>query len=157
MVNLLFGVGNSLRKDDGAGNYVASRFRKEGWMVFDCGTSPENFSGVVRREHPGILVIVDAADMGLAPGECAIIPKEKISDVGIGTHQLPLDIFIDFLGDAVAEVLIIGIQPEVVTTGEGLTEEVRSGADRIVGLLERGDIAGIPVLGGERVGIDSPK
>jgi len=154
MMNLLFGVGNSLRKDDGAGNYVASRFRKEGWKVFDCGTAPENLSGVVRRELPGILVIVDAADMGLVPGECAIIPKEKIRDVGIGTHQLPLDTFIDVLGDGVAEVLIIGIQPGAVTSGEGLTDEVRSGADRVLGLLERGDIAGIPVLGGERFGID---
>ncbi|OPY43182.1 MAG: hydrogenase 3 maturation protease [Methanoregulaceae archaeon PtaU1.Bin222] len=149
MVNLLFGVGNTLRKDDGAGNYVASRFRNEGWKVFDCGTAPENFSGVVKREHPEILVIVDAADMGLAPGEFMIVPKEKIRDVGIGTHQLPLDTFIDFLGDAVNVILIIGIQPTVVTTGEGLTPAVQEGTDRLIRILESGKVGSIPVFCGE--------
>lgn len=146
MVNLLLGIGNSLRRDDGVGNYIASRFRKTNWKVFDCGTAPENFSGMVRREHPEILIIVDAADMGLAPGECAIIPKEKIRDVGLGTHQLPLDMFIDFLGETVGKVLLIGIQPCCVEMGEGLSPVVMGGSERVISMLESGEIGRIPVL-----------
>lgn len=146
MVNLLLGIGNMLRRDDGAGNYVASRFRKKNWKVFDCGTTPENFSSLVRREHPEILVIVDAADMGMKPGECAIIPKERIRDVGLGTHQLPLDIFIDFLGNAVGRVILIGIQPGIVEMGEGLSTAVQEGAEKCVEMLEKDEIDLIPVL-----------
>lgn len=146
MVNVLLGIGNTHRRDDGAGNYIASRFGKEGWKVFDCGTTPENFSGVVRREHPEILVIMDAADMGLYPGECAIIPKEKIRDVGIGTHQLPLDIFIDFLGNVVGRVILIGIQPGIVEMGEGLSPAVQEGAEKCVEMLEKDELDLIPVL-----------
>ncbi|MCU0632469.1 MAG: hydrogenase maturation peptidase HycI [Methanolinea sp.] len=149
MTNLLLGIGNSLRRDDGAGNYVVSRFRVSGWRVVDCGTAPENFSGLVREEHPDILIMVDAADMGMAPGEFSLIPKEKIRDAGLGTHQLPLDIFIDFLADAAGEILLIGIQPEVVEMGEGLSPAVREGADRLVALLEKGEVQRIPEMGGE--------
>lgn len=145
--NLLLGVGNPLRRDDGAGNYVASRFHAPDWRGVDCGTAPENFSGLVRREHPDLLVIVDAADMGMAPGTFLVIPKERIRDAGIGTHQLPLDTFIDFIGNAAGEILLIGIQPLVVETGEGLSLPVQEGADRLIRVLESGEIRILPVLG----------
>lgn len=150
MGNLLLGIGNVLRRDDGVGSYVARRFHKPGWKVVDCGTAPENFSGVVRKDHPDILILVDAADMALEPGAFSIIPNERIRDVGIGTHQLPLDIFVDFLGDAAGEILLIGIQPEIMETGEGLSPAVQEGADRLVEMLERGELHRIAVLGRAR-------
>lgn len=146
MSNMLLGIGNPLRKDDGVGNYVASRIQAEGWEAHDCGATPENFSGMVRRLHPDLLILVDAAFMGLAAGEIAIIPKGRIRDVGLGTHQLPLDIFIDFLEDAAGEIILIGIEPMVVEVGEGLSPEVRKGADRLVATLERGGARSIPIL-----------
>jgi hydrogenase 3 maturation protease len=147
MRNLLLGIGNPLRRDDGAGNYVASFFRAPGWSVADCGTAPENFTGLVRRQHPGLLVLVDAADMGLAPGEYAVIPRERIRDVGIGTHQLPLDFLIGFIEECAGKIIVIGIQPKLVETGEGLSPEVQEGADRLIRVLQRGRIREIPVLG----------
>lgn len=145
MRNLLLGIGNTLRRDDGVGSYVAASFNRPGWKTADCGTAPENFSGMVREEHPDILVLVDAADMGLDPGAFSIIPKERIRDVGLGTHQLSLDIFIDFLGDAAGRILLVGIQPEIVETGEGLSPAVREGADTLIRILEKGDITKIGI------------
>lgn len=146
MVNLLLGIGNTLRRDDGVGNYVASRFHMQGWKAINCGTAPENFSGLVRRERPDSLIIVDAADMGKTSGQFCIIPKEKIRDVGLGTHQLPLDIFIDFLGDDAGEVVIIGIQPGIVEMGEGLSPAVKEGAEKCVEMLVKGELDLIPKL-----------
>ena len=68
IVRMLLGIGNPLHGDDGVGNYVASRFRARGWNSIDCGTMPENFTAVVRRHHPEILVLVDATDLGLPLG-----------------------------------------------------------------------------------------
>jgi hydrogenase 3 maturation protease len=146
MPDMLLGIGNPLHGDDGAGNYVAARFRKEGWLVLDCGTAPENFTGVVRKNRPDLLVLVDAADMGLPPGEARVIPPERIEDVGFGTHQLPLDQFISFIGECAGRVLLIGIQPDLVGMGEGLGPDVQKGADRLMKLLRRGDLSLVPVL-----------
>lgn len=144
---ILLGVGNTLRRDDGAGSFVARNFRQEGWMAIDCGTVPENVTGIVRRERPGLVVIVDAADMGIFPGEFRVIPKEKVRDVSFGTHQLPLDIVIDYLLGLAERVVLVGIQPLVVETGEGLSPPVREGARRLIGMLGRGEIGRIAVYG----------
>lgn len=136
MVRMLFGIGNSLRGDDGAGNYIADRFRAPGWIVLDCGTIPENFSGVVRREHPELVVLVDAADMGIAPGEFRMIRHNDIEAVTFGTHALPLTILIEFLSHDAGRVLFIGIQPARTELGQQLSDAVRQGADRLIRILE---------------------
>ncbi|MCQ8894067.1 MAG: hydrogenase maturation peptidase HycI [Methanolinea sp.] len=146
MVNILLGVGNPLRRDDGVGNYVAANFRREGWRSIDCGTVPENFTGIVRKEHPPLLVIVDAAEMGMSPGDFYVVPKERVKDVSFGTHQLPLDVIVDYLAHSAGRIVIIGIQPRVVETGEGLSPPVREGADRLIGRLARGELDTIPVF-----------
>lgn len=147
MVHILLGVGNPLRRDDGIGKYVASHFCRQGWISLDCGTVPENFTGIVRKEKPGLLVIVDAADMGIVPGEFRVIPKERIRDVSFGTHQLPLDVIVDYLAGSAKRIVIVGIQPQIVETGEGLSPAVLKGADRLIGCLERGELDTIPAFG----------
>jgi hydrogenase 3 maturation protease len=146
MVNILLGIGNPLRRDDGVGNYVALNFRRQGWISLDCGTVPENFTGIVRREHPSLLVLVDAADMGLSPGEFRVVPGERIRDVSFGTHQLPLDILAGYLEASAGKIVIVGIQPAIVETGEGLSPPVRQGADRLIRCLEREESGKIPVF-----------
>lgn len=144
--NILLGIGNPDNGDDGAGMLVAGQFTKEGWISLSCGTAPENFTGIVRRARPDLLVLVDAAAMGLSPGEFRIIPRNRIADVGIGTHQIPLSMLIDFLSDAAGRILLIGIQPGRVGPGGGVTEPVQQGAARLVDALLSGEPDRIPVL-----------
>lgn len=136
-MKMAIGIGNTLRRDDGAGIYVAKRLECSGWTALDCGTAPENFTSVVRRAHPEILVLVDAAEMGLSPGEFRIIAKDAIRDVSIGTHHLPLTHLIDYLQDAAGCIVFVGIQPAVVQDGEGLTPEVMRGANDLVEILKK--------------------
>jgi len=144
--NILLGIGNPLNGDDGAGMLVAGQFRKEGWISLSCGTVPENFTGIIRKTRPDCLVLVDAAAMGLSPGEFRIIPRHKIADVSIGTHQLPMSLLIDFLSDAAGRIVLIGIQPDRVVSGEEISPRVREGADRLVHVLSSGEPGRIPVL-----------
>ncbi len=143
-MNILFGVGNPLLGDDGIGNYTAGRFRAGGWSVYDCGTVPENFTSLVRKARPRILVIVDAAELGLLPGEFRVVPEEYIEDVSIGTHQLPLTHLIEFLKDCTDRIIFIGIQPRSIAFGSTLSSEALSGADRLIKVLENGAIDTIP-------------
>jgi len=147
--NILLGIGNLLNGDDGAGIYVAEQFRGDDWISLACGTAPENFTGIVRKTRPNCLVLVDAAAMGLSPGEFRIIPRHKIADVSIGTHQLPLSLLIDFLSDSAERIILIGIQPERAGTGEEISLRVKEGADRLVQALSSGGLDRIPVLGSE--------
>jgi hydrogenase 3 maturation protease len=140
MVKMLLGIGNPLRGDDGAGNYVADRFRAPGWLALDCGTIPENFTGTVRKEHPELLVLVDAAEMGISPGEFRIIQPDDIAAVTLGTHALPLSIMIEFLSPEAGRVLFIGIQPDQTEMDQPLSKTVREGADRLTRILEEGTL-----------------
>jgi len=144
--NILLGIGNSLNGDDGVGIYVAERFRKDDWISLACGTAPENFTGIIRKTRPSCLVLVDAAAMGISPGDYRIIPRDKIEDVSIGTHQLPLSFLIDFLSDTASRIILIGIQPERSGTGEEISLPVRRGAERLLRVLSTGELDRIPVL-----------
>jgi hydrogenase 3 maturation protease len=147
-MNILFGVGNPLLGDDGIGNYTAERFHAEGWSVYDCGTVPENFTSLVRKARPRVLVIVDAADIGLSPGEFRVVPEKYIEDVSIGTHQLPLTHLIEFIKDCTERIIFIGIQPRSLVFGTTLSSEAISGADRLIEVLEEDAIDTIPVFAG---------
>ncbi|MBP1929637.1 hydrogenase 3 maturation protease [Methanolinea mesophila] len=137
-MNVLMGIGNTLLGDDGVGSYIASRFRDDDWTVFDCGTVPENFTSPVRKVHPGILILVDAAEMGLTPGEFRVVPPDRIADVSIGTHALPLSHLIDYLSPDAGRIVFVGIQPESMIMGDGLSPAVKEGADRFMDLLREG-------------------
>jgi hydrogenase 3 maturation protease len=144
-MNMLLGIGNTLRRDDGIGCLVARRFTNEGWKAIDCGTAPENFTAVVRRERPDLLVLVDAADMGLEPGEFRRIPPHRIQDVGIGTHQLPLSHLIAYLAPDAGEIILVGIQPKTVADGEAISTEVIEGARRLMAHIRENTLDRIPV------------
>jgi hydrogenase 3 maturation protease len=145
-MNILFGVGNSLRGDDGAGCYIADHLRAANWMAINCATAPENFTGIVRKLHPELLVIVDAAEMGLSPGAVRRVAPEVIEDVGLGTHMLPLSHLVGYLSGEAGEILLVGIQPGHVDTCDSLTREVREGADALISLLESGRLDAIEEL-----------
>lgn len=144
--NILLGIGNPLNGDDGAGTYVAGQFEKDGWIPISCGTAPENFTGIIRKTRPDCLVLVDAAAMGRSPGEYRVIPRQKVAEVSMGTHQLPLSMLIEFLSDSAGRIVLIGIQPDQAFAGEELSPRVREGADRLVQELVAGRISHIPTL-----------
>jgi hydrogenase 3 maturation protease len=144
-MNILMGIGNTLRKDDGVGVYVAHHLHLPDWTAIDCGTAPENFTSIIHRARPDLLLIVDAADMMLESGSVRIIPKDKIADAGIGTHQLPLNHLITYLQCAAGAILFIGIQPEEIADGEGITAAVTEAADRLIGIIGEQRTGEIPV------------
>lgn len=60
----------------------------------------------MRALKPERLLIVDAADIGLNPGEIRIIDPDDIADMFImSTHNLPLNFLIDQLKEDILEVI----------------------------------------------------
>jgi hydrogenase 3 maturation protease len=146
-MNLLVGIGNVIRLDDGLGPYMAQTFKAEGWQTIDCGTVPENFTSKIKQAEPELVVFVDAAEMGLDAGAFRIIPKEKIKDVSCSTHNLPLSLMIDFLQQSMdVEMPFIGVQPALVSDGEEISPEVFQGLGKLAQALIDDPLMKIPVL-----------
>jgi hydrogenase 3 maturation protease len=142
----LLGVGNTLLSDDGVGCSIADSFSAEGWITYNGGTAPENFTAPIRRADPALLLIVDAAEMDLSPGSIRIIQDDQIDDTSIGTHMLPLSHLIRYLSPDIPEILFIGIQPETINPGVGLSPAVQAAADSLIIMLQKGEYADLKKL-----------
>ena len=118
MTDVLLCVGNSMMGDDGAGPLLAEMCAANpqgNWVVIDGGSAPENDVVAIRELRPERLLIVDATDMGLNPGEIRLIDPDDIAGMFMmTTHNMPLNYLVDQIKDDVGEVLFLGIQPDIV-------------------------------------------
>jgi hydrogenase 3 maturation protease len=114
--------------------------------AIDATTAPESYTSVVRQQRPDLLILVDAADMGLPPGAHRVIPPEKISVLSFSTHHMPLSMFISYVEEFCGKVLLIGVQPERTEVGRRLSKEVRRSVIELGEAIVHGRIAGIPLL-----------
>lgn len=153
-VQLVLGIGNVLKGDDGIGPYVAALLAEMAagspggpqLQSIDCGLVPENYTGVVRRVRPDRLVLVDAAEMGLAEGETRIISPERAGSIGMSTHSMPLSLFVSYVRDLSGEVVIVGIQPGDTRFGQRLSPAVRVAGDSVARLLLQGLVRELRLL-----------
>jgi len=148
---VLMGIGNELNGDDGVGNIIARDFAErgqKGWLSLPCETVPENFTSVIRKEKPELLIIIDAAQMGLEPGELRLVPKRRLGSDVLGTHGIPLRHLVSCLGKHAKEILFVGVQPGRIAFGEeGLSAPVEKAKERLMGILQRGEWGKIARLG----------
>jgi len=129
---LLLGIGNRLKMDDSAGSILAERLAASDYLSLDGGICPESYSGVIKREKPDLLIIVDATLMGLSPGEFRRIPGHKIStDSFMDTHSLSPAYFMEYIREYAQEIMFIGIEPKRVDFGEQMSSEVLVALDKL--------------------------
>ncbi len=145
MKEMVLGIGNTLKCDDGIGVYIAERINehlKEAKnkperevIVIDCGTTPENFTSVIRKHNPDRLILIDAADMGLSPGSYRIVPPEKVASTNFSTHNIPLSTFVSYVSELCGEVILIGVQPGKMNFGTVLSSAVQENGDGVAKLI----------------------
>ena len=135
-------LGNVLLGDDAVGCRVAELLNeknKENILdVTDCGTTPENHLASLRKHPPSTLLIVDAADMELSPGEVRRLSIEELEAVATASHNIPISLLLSPFANAF-EIIVLGIQPAVTQLGAPLSEAVESAARRVADLIERGE------------------
>lgn len=133
--NLMLAVGNSMMGDDGAGPMLFDLMQQapiDGWVAINGGSSPESVSHQVRALKPQRLLIVDAADIGLAPGEIRVIDPDDIAEMFImSTHNLPLNFLIDQLKEDVGEIIFLGIQPDLVGFYMPMNDKVVAAVEQV--------------------------
>lgn len=134
MTEVLFvGIGNVLRRDDGAGVYIVSQIKAQGrFSKLLVEVSIENYLGKINSINPDIVIIVDCVDFNQKPGFTGLVPIEQIKEFDVSSHNISLRRVADHLK---MEVHVIGIQPSDLRVGENLTPEVKASSDEIVSLL----------------------
>ena len=141
----VLGIGNSFRSDDAAGVLVArglakSRLRRDpdSFLVIEAGYAPENVTAELRRFAAQVVILVDAAEMGAAPGAIRWVEMDEIDGLSASTHSMPLSMLSKYLIlEWDCEVKILGLQPRSTEIGESVSSEVLQAVDEIVaGLAE---------------------
>jgi|YNPNPStandDraft_1061719.scaffolds.fasta_scaffold02755_2 hydrogenase 3 maturation protease len=129
-------VGNTDRGDDAAGSYIAKHLKpNDKRYVINAGFTPESYTSTIKKIKPDTLIIIDAADMNLKPGDIRVIPLDKIKDtVNISTHNISLYLLVRYIKQYVDKVLLIGVQPGKLTGR--MTKSVKENCDKLIGIIE---------------------
>lgn len=134
-----------MRSDDAAGVLVARALLERDWgtdtdqlLIIAAGQAPENRTGELRRFRPDLVLIVDAAEMGEAPGTIQWIPQESIDGMSASTHSLPLSMLAHYLKlELNCTVAVLGIQAVSNQVGEGVSPEVLGAINEVVEELDQ--------------------
>jgi len=133
---ILMGIGNTLRGDDGIGSIIAQSFKDRDWLSMDCGVVPENFTSIIKKNRPDLIVLIDAVEMDLKSGEFRIISPDRISALHLTTHSMPLSFLISYLKEYTQELTFIGIQPEIIDYSNSVSPEVLKSSEEIIRILK---------------------
>jgi hydrogenase maturation protease len=147
----VFGIGNILLGDDGAGSAVVSFLQSaydfpDDVELEDLGTPGlELLAHVAGRE---IVIFVDAVAEDLAPGTVRLYDRQTIVDASpalrVGPHDPALGdtlLALEFAGEGPREAMLVGVVAATTASGIGLTSEVRDAvpvaAQRVIDELSK--------------------
>ena len=134
------GIGNPIRNDDFVGVKIVQDLKgkvSKNVCLLECETVPESFMQEIVDLKPSHVLLVDAAVLGLKPGEIRLVFPKQVADFpAISTHVLPLRIFCEYITEiAEAKIALLLIEPENTDFGEGLTPEVQKVAEKITKVM----------------------
>lgn len=136
------GIGNPIRRDDFVGVKIVQDLEERvstKVSLLECETVPESFMQEIVDIKPSHVLLIDAAILGLKPGEIRLIYPEQVSDFpAITTHVLPLRIFCEYIAKMIkAKIALLLIEPENTDFGEGLTPITQDVAKKVVTVLRK--------------------
>ena len=135
---VIVGIGNPLKGDDGCGpaliEQLAGRINA---VCIDAGNAPENYTGKIIKENPTNILIVDAVHLERSPGSYELVKKEEIAKIGLTTHDMGATLLIGYLEqETKANIYLLGIQPQSVSFGEGISSPVQKSIEEISKLMK---------------------
>jgi hydrogenase 3 maturation protease len=138
---VVMGVGNRMRGDDAIGCLVIDELTNEnGLTVIDCDSTPENYIDKVISLKPERVIIIDACNFKSEPGKFRLFSEKQIDKISqnlISTHNLPLNLTVTMIKKQLpCEILLLGVQPEQINFGEGLSPKLEKAKQKIVKYLK---------------------
>jgi len=140
----VIGVGNPTMGDDGIGPRLVAELEGSvsGVDLVDIGTGGMQLVHVLARYDA--VILIDAADMGLPPGECRVFSSGEVVSLkptrAYSLHDWDLMRSIEIsrsLREAPESILVFAVQPASVEMREGLSPELEREVPRYVAELRR--------------------
>ena len=134
----ILGIGQELRGDDAAGLLLVRELKQklpenENLLLIETGPTPENFTGILRRFRPELVLLVDVAWMDEQPGAVRWLTPNEITGVSALTHTLPLHVIASYLSSELGcETMLLAIQPRGVDFDQPVSEEVEEAVCSLV-------------------------
>ena len=128
----LLGIGNFDRSDDYVGGAVLDELQNYSFpkniVILNSGPVPEAFTGVIKKERPDYLIIIDAANMGESPGTIRVFTEKDIDDAFMITpHKTSMKMYLKYLRHFLKHLkaFFIGIEPQSLSYLEEMTPKVK--------------------------------
>lgn len=129
----ILGVGAELMQDDRAGCEITLAMEKKygtehpNVRMFTSYSVPENFTKDIAEYNPDHVLIIDAADLKMAPGTLINLPVERVTDYSLGTHKLSLIMMIRFLQESIhPQFSVLAIQYKSIEFAEPMTRQMKA-------------------------------
>ena len=137
---VIAGVGNPIRTDDYVGLKIVENLKgklPKTVLLLEAETVPESYLSDIEEFGPSHVLLIDAAFLGLSPGESCLVGAEKIENYSaVTTHLLPMRIFCEFVKQTSgAKIALLLIEPQSMEFGEGLTPPLEAAADQVAKIL----------------------
>jgi hydrogenase 3 maturation protease len=134
---LILGIGNRLCGDDAVGSILAERLsEKLNIPVIDAGDVPENYLGPIEASGADLVLVLDAADLGVSPGDLSLVEMIRLKEIGVSTHASNLALLFKAIPEASRpDGLLVAIQPEQTEAGLDLSRSVESAMEGVEELL----------------------
>jgi len=133
------GLGNLDYGDDGFGIELAENLRSAGLPdVIVAGTSPERYLSRFANPRFDHVVLLDAVEFGGRPGSVVLLNGRETSArfPQVSTHKISLSLLAEWIeSNGCTHVWLLGMQPESIRAGAGLSPAVRQSARTILELL----------------------
>lgn len=152
---VVVGIGNTLMSDDGAGVFAVEELLNryifpDNVELLDGGTKGLELLPFIEGKRK--LLFIDAVNFNKEPGATGELTKDEIPDyfvTKLSVHQIALPDLIGagkLLGTLPDEFHLIGIQPERIDIGHGMTNAVKEGFEELLSkVIEKLDEWGIRV------------
>jgi hydrogenase 3 maturation protease len=115
----VMGIGNEMMGDDAAGALLVRQLKKlvpqdeqdTRVHLYECSTTPENFTGAIGRAKPDVVLMADSAEMGAAVGEVRLLDPAAMQSMMHSTHTMPLSFLAGYIERTTkARIIAVGIQ-----------------------------------------------
>jgi len=143
---LIVGVGNRMRADDAVGPLAIERLERSSdlpsnWLLIDAGEVPENALGMVEKEKPERVLLIDACDWGSQPGQVRFFTSDEFEKLPVrmlSTHGLPLSFWVrmTLVEHPDLKIELLGVQAGDLTFNQPLTPPVAAALERIEEILK---------------------
>ncbi len=136
----ILGAGSMLKADDAAGCVIVENLKAavNSPNVLLCvgETAPENYSGKICSFKPTHVLLLDAADVGAAPGEIIEINPTDVGGPTFCSHMLPLRIMVSYIVDQTdADATLLGIQYQSIEFDGEMTQPMKAAVEALTNSL----------------------